>query len=158
MFEEIYFGCRALRLASVSNIEEMQLGYSVDGRGNDLTGDSEGDWQMSWIVIGYDADLGDPFFVDTLEEGFPVYTAMHGTGSWQAVLVSSSMSTFISALKYLVEICKQKFAQIYPDNTTITAPEKLQEIERRLLEISGEKIYWPDFITEHRNWLASANS
>ena len=41
--------------------------------------------------MGYDADLGDPYFVDTRLESLPVFTAMHGTGSWDPSEVSCSL-------------------------------------------------------------------
>lgn len=50
----------SIHLFSRDEFEEGQLGYSVDGKGNSLVGNAEGDWKESWYVIGYDEDLGDP--------------------------------------------------------------------------------------------------
>lgn len=114
--------------------------------GGELSGPNEGDWQESWVVIGADTEVGDPFFVDTNDPSFPVYTAMHGMGEWSTELVSTSLSSFLESLAYLNSVGKQEHAQIDPDENTVTDPVKSTAIEKRLLEISGEKYYWQNFI------------
>ena len=94
-FSEVFFGSLGFYIAKSDQINEMQLGYSVHPDGNDLSGTNEGDWIKEWIVIGHDTELGDPFFVDSRDQNFPVYTAMHGMGTWDPYFVSNSLKSFI---------------------------------------------------------------
>lgn len=75
--------------------EEGQLGYIVDPDNNSLMGDAEGDWKDSWFVIGYDEDLGDPIFVDVSKNKYPVYTAEHGMGEWEPILLFESVEELL---------------------------------------------------------------
>lgn len=70
-YDEIY-------LFEIDDIEKEQVGYSIDKEGNSLITNEEGSWRNNWLVIGYSENTGDPFFVNTLLKGFPVYTSMHG--------------------------------------------------------------------------------
>ncbi|KIL51794.1 hypothetical protein [Jeotgalibacillus soli] len=72
-------------------IEDQQLGYSVNDEGESLIGSGEGDWREGWIVIGYEEDLGDPLIVDTSQEAMPVFTAEHGAGDWEPILLFDSL-------------------------------------------------------------------
>lgn len=156
--KEAFFGPSGFSIADEANIKDLQLGYSVHPDGSDLSGANDGDWQKSWVVIGTDTEVGDPFFVDTNESSLPVYTAMHGMGEWSAELVSTSLSSFLEALAYLNSISKQDHAQIDPDENTITDPEELSAIETKLHEISGEKYYWQNFIEQHQEWVEEFGS
>lgn len=151
--KEVFFGSSGFSIADEASIKDLQLGYSVHPDGSDLSGSNEGDWQKSWIVIGTDTEVGDPFFVDTNEPSLPVYTAMHGVGEWNAELVSTSLSSFLEALAYLNGISKQDFAQIEPDKNTITDLNELIELNEKLQEISGERFYWQNFIAQHQEWV-----
>ena len=155
---EVFFGSSGFNIAGEANINDFQLGYSVDSDGRDISGSNEGDWQKSWIVIGTDTEVGDPFFVDTSEASLPVYTAMHGMGEWSAELVASSLVSFLDALSYLKDISKQDFAQIDPDENTVTDPKELAAIAQKLQDISGEKYYWQNFIEQHQEWVAEFGS
>ena len=135
--KDVFFGSRGFSLCDESNINELQLGYSIQPDGSDLTGEDEGDWQKNWIVIGNDADIGDPFFVDTLDPLLPVYTAMHGMGEWNSEPVATSLLCFLEALMYLKTIGKQDFARIEPDESPIIGNKELAIIENNLCNISG---------------------
>ncbi len=79
----------SIHLFSRDEIEEGQLGYSLDDKGNSLVGNTEGDWKETWYVIGFDEDLGDPIFVDITNENYPIMTAMHGEGEWDPEVMFS---------------------------------------------------------------------
>ncbi|KXH87242.1 hypothetical protein [Sporosarcina sp. HYO08] len=81
-----------------SELENEQLGYSVDEQGNSLIGKSKGDWQEGWIVIGYEEDLGDPLIVDTVRENYPVLTAEHGAGEWEPIILFHSLHDLIKSI------------------------------------------------------------
>ena len=156
--KEVFFGSNGFSIADEGSIKDLRLGYSVHPDGSDLSGTNEGDWQKSWVVIGTDTEVGDPFFVDTSEPSLPVYTAMHGMGEWSAELVSTSLTSFLEVLDYLNSISKQKFARIDPDENTITDPKELAAIKKKLQEISGEKYYWKIFIEQHQEWVEEFGS
>ena len=140
-------------IADETSVMDLQLGYSLHPDGSDLTGSGEGDWLRSWVVIGTDTELGDPFFVDRSQPELPVYTAMHGVGSWDAELVSTSLESFLETLKYIKDISNQDSARIDPDENTIKDPNTLAEIEERLCSISGVKEYWQGLIEQHQAWI-----
>src|SRR5512139_4289849 len=98
---EVYFGSEGFRIYTPEELEKAQLGYSKHPDGKDLTGQDEGDWKKEWIVIGRDTNLGDPYFTDTSQAHLPVYTAMHGTGSWEPYIVSPCLHSFLSSLDHL---------------------------------------------------------
>lgn len=156
--KEVYFGSNGFSITDEAEIKDLQLGYSIQPDGSDLTGSGEGDWQKGWIVIGSDTEVGDPFFVDTSEPSNPVYTAMHGMGKWSPELVCNSLTSFIEVLSYLNSISEQDFARIDPDDNTITDPEELSTIEKKLCDISGEKYYWQNFIEQHQEWIEEFGS
>ena len=86
-------------------LEKMQLGYRIHGiTDEDLTGSADGDWQPDWYVIG-EGLCGDPLFVDISEkeQGFPVYTAQHGAGRWDAVKAANSIAAFVEIIRLLNE-------------------------------------------------------
>ena len=156
--KEVFFGSNGFSITDEASISDLQLGYSVNPDGRNMSGPNEGDWQKNWIVIGTDTEVGDPFFVDTNESSLPVYTGMHGIGEWRAELVSTSLFSFIEVLSYLSDVSKQDFAQIDPDENTITDPEELATIKSKLQELSGEKYYWENFIQQHQDWVEEFGS
>jgi hypothetical protein len=95
---EVSFGYATVFVHPVDELDEAQVGYAVDPSGNTLVGAEDGDWRESWLVIGGEDLVGDPLFVDLSVEGFPVYTAAHGEGSWEPERIADSFSGFVSAL------------------------------------------------------------
>ncbi|MEH7248264.1 hypothetical protein V7114_15920 [Neobacillus niacini] len=89
----------SFHLLSRDEFEEGQLGYREDEKGNSFVGNNEGDWKVSWFVIGYDEDLGDPIFVDIHNKNYPVLTAEHGMGEWEPSILYDSLEDFIKDIK-----------------------------------------------------------
>ena len=81
-------------LVAPASLDTAQVGYAVAPDGQSLVG-GEGRWKPEWLVIGYDAELGDPLFVDLNDLSMPVYTAMHGAGTWKPTLVASDVRSFL---------------------------------------------------------------
>jgi hypothetical protein len=77
-----------------SQLEEEQYGYNKSESGESLIGDNSGDWKDGWIVIGYSEYLNDPLFVDAKNSDLPIYTAAHGMGSWEPILLYSTWEQF----------------------------------------------------------------
>ncbi|HDX9631689.1 TPA: hypothetical protein ROY30_005456 [Bacillus cereus] len=96
---EYEFEPMTIELFNSEEIEEGQLGYSVDDEGQSLIGNEEGGWKEGWIVIGLDSYLGDPIFVDSNDENCPVYTAMHGEGDWESECIAERIEVVIEKVK-----------------------------------------------------------
>jgi len=84
---EVSFGCGGIKLFSLAEIENGQLGYSVAPDGRSLCSGETGAWQPNWVVIGYETACGDPLFIDIRGAALPVFTAIHGEGAWEPVQV-----------------------------------------------------------------------
>lgn len=98
--EEVYRGSSFdVILFSKESADKEQEGYSISKEGDPLYGFNEGDWQEGWFVIGYEDSCGDPIFIDLNDPGIPVYTASHGVGRWNEILLAESYDEFIQILK-----------------------------------------------------------
>lgn len=97
-FGVVSLGYRSVILHTQDELQQGQLGYSMDDQGTPLTGDAPGDWRENWLVIGYEDECGDPIFIDAARREFPVYTAPHGEGDWVPNLIATSFATFVRAL------------------------------------------------------------
>ena len=100
---EVSFGYETIRVYQGVELESLQVGYSVKQTGESLVGEGDGDWLKKWVVIGYEELCGDPIFIDTSIERFPVYTAAHGEGRWDPRPVAFSLEGFGKALSILAE-------------------------------------------------------
>jgi hypothetical protein len=131
--DEVSFGYATVTLHAVDELDDAQIGYAVDPAGNPLVGRDAGDWQESWLVIGHEDLVGDPLFVDLSGAGFPVYTAAHGEGSWEANRVADSFSGLVSALRSVSSVAEGR------DNPVALEGNPLPEDQRtRVLdEIAG---------------------
>ncbi len=93
----VAMGYREVRLFAPEELESAQLGYSCGPNGEDLTGRERGDWRPFWLVFASEDELGDPIFVNLGRSPWPVFTAMHGDGSWTPVMLADSFETFTRA-------------------------------------------------------------
>jgi len=104
--EEVSFGITTIRISRAEELGPLQVGYATDSQGRPLTGEADGDWRPNWVVIGQDDTCGDPLFIDAAQDGFPVYTAMHGQGSWKPTRIASTIQGLGYALKALSEAAR----------------------------------------------------
>ena len=149
-----YFGPQGFALPnSDDELKQFQQGFSIHPDGTSLTGVNAGDWQKNWLVIAIDTELGDPYFVDTSLEQLPVFTAMHGEGGWQIDAVASSLNSFLACLKLLIKHGRQTAAQFVPDETSITNPNILTQLQSELIQASGCKDFWSLFFDCYFDWL-----
>ncbi|KGR86994.1 hypothetical protein [Lysinibacillus odysseyi] len=85
---------------SFDELDEYQIGYSIDLNGNSLVTDEADTWDDSWVVIGYETLCGDPIIIELNEAGYPVSRLMHGMGSWNnGTFLADSIKSFLSILK-----------------------------------------------------------
>lgn len=92
-FDSVSFGYTTVTLHPFTALPEAQQGYGIVPEGQNT------DWRPEWVVIGDEDLTGDPLFIDTEDEGFPVHTAAHGMGAWSSRLVAISFSHLVEALQ-----------------------------------------------------------
>jgi hypothetical protein len=118
------FGCTTIHVYRSQDLAAAQIGYSVSANGEPLIGGKECDWHKSWLVIGYDDTSGDPLFIDTSEEGLPVYTAMIGQDSWHRERIAISLAGFENALSIIASVAKGREHPAALENNPLTQSEK----------------------------------
>lgn len=105
-----------LTIYAAPELEQGQVGFRGPRRGDDTFVAPHG-WRRNWVVIAYDA--GDPYFLDTtrtLPDGdSPVWTAMHGTGTWEPILAASSLAHFLRILHVWARIVVSHYDRQNPD-------------------------------------------
>jgi len=134
--EEISFGYRTVRLFPADELEEAQLGYSVGESGEDFTGENAGDWKGNWLVIAHEDSLGEPLFVDLNVQELPVYTAAHGEGAWNPVLVASSLRGFIEALEEVEHVSKGRSNPVEAQRNPLPDSER-QRVLSKVAALNG---------------------
>jgi hypothetical protein len=102
--QEISYGTGGLKLFSLPEIDAGQVGYSVSSDGEYLCTGDPGTWRQNWIVIGYETSCGDPLFMDSSDDQLPVFTAMHGEGSWEPRRVAISLEIFVFSFNAFAQI------------------------------------------------------
>lgn len=127
----VSLGDTTVHLFDVEQMNDGQIGYSVDEDGNSLMNDEEGSWKKEWLVIGYEDLCGDPVFIDILADGFPVYTAMHGAGSWNARLIAGTLKGFAGALEIIASLSSGRESPVELEANPIPSYER----DRALAEI-----------------------
>ncbi|MDQ2088105.1 hypothetical protein RBH29_16890 [Herbivorax sp. ANBcel31] len=146
---EISLGYTTVYLYKVEELDEAQVGYSVDENGNILTGISDEDWKKEWLVIGYEDCCGDAIFTDMSNSEFPVFTAIHGVGKWNSQLISSTFDNFIKALGYIKEASRGRENPVKLEQNPLTENEKekiLSKIHHENKDI--ELLFWEDWLED----------
>ena len=140
---DISIGYSGISVHSPEELQKMQVGYSIDTDGNSLVGIEEGDWLDGWYVIGRDQSCGDPIFIDLSDEGYPVYTAMHGLGYWADNLISDTLEGFYAALDELEALSINRETPVALEKN----PFSQEDIEQYINKVknvigSAELDYW----------------
>ncbi len=143
---DISFGYREINFVNPDEINDAQVGYSVDWNGNSLITRQEGDWKENWLVIATD-ELGDPIFVDTNNSPRVVLSAPHGEGFWQPYAIAGTLNSFKKIITLLKEISKNREYPISLEENPLTDKKKkaiLSEIKRKAPHT--ELWYWENFL------------
>jgi len=136
---EVSYGVGGIELLSNGELEEGQIGYSIGSDGASLSGDGEGDWRNSWIVVGRETACGDPLFIDTTDPLLPVFTAIHGEGSWSPKQVAISFDAFASSMREFAKVALGRANPVELDNNPL--PESVREtFLQRITELNGHGI------------------
>lgn len=127
------FGYTTVELIAEDGIAEAQIGYSKHPDGSSLSGPLPGDWKADWLVVATEDLAGDPIFIDLSEDGFPVYTAAHGEGTWEPELIATSLQAFGQALEEMNQVAIGRQNPVELENNPLSEPDReslLQRIER----------------------------
>jgi hypothetical protein len=136
---EVSLGAETIRLYRAPGLQALQIGYSVSPNGEPLTSDDkQGDWAKEWVVIGYEESNGDPIFIDTSKEGFPVYTAIHGEGEWNAKQIAVSLEGFGHVLSIVADVARGREHPVALENNPLAQSGK----EITLASIPTNTSFW----------------
>ena len=148
-FRSVSFGAMAIRLYEIEQLQSAQVGYSVGADGISFTGNQEGDWRDWWLVIGYEDLSGDPIFIDVLQEDCPVYTALHGEGSWDARLIASSIGGFAVALATVAALAKGRENMVALDANPLPRTESEVAVAEIQANNPGAPMnFWEDWLNQ----------
>jgi hypothetical protein len=105
-----------LIIYAAPELERAQVGFRGSRPGDEGFIAPHG-WRRGWVVIAY--DNGDPYFLDVSKGPAggdpPVWTAMHGTGTWEPRLAASSLAQFLQILRVWARIVVPQYDPQNPD-------------------------------------------
>ncbi len=95
---DIEIGVSDIHLYSKEEIEEGQVGYRVDDKGNTIK-----EWiGDNYIVIGHDSCCGDPIITDISDKKLPVYSMFHD--DWESLeKITDDFQQYLDILKKIDE-------------------------------------------------------
>ena len=146
-FDEISFGCGGVKLFTIEELDEHQIGYSRSAEGKSLCDGKPGSWRPEWIVIGHDTAMGDPIILDTSSrwpsQGLRVMTAMHGEGAWDPKVIADSLHGFADALRALKEASVGREYPVALEQNPLSEKERERVVERFRKAIGeGDMEFW----------------
>jgi len=153
---EAYLGPQGFKvLTNKKELQQAQIGYSVDKNGANISGNTIGSWQRNWCVFAIDTELGDPYIIDLDDSMHQVFTAVFNeeVNQWQTTLVASSLKGFIECINLLFEFTLQIKPQYIPDSTSIFDLERLETFGMKLADISENTDFWKTFFIGYIKWL-----
>lgn len=136
---EISFGYGGMKLFSLEEIDEGQVGYSHSAEGESFCDGRQGSWNPTWIVIGYDTFLDNPFILDTSNSMLPVMTAMHGEGAWNPNLISASLAAFALAVETVRQLSVGREYPVALEQNPLTVEERDQAL-KTIQQANGNEI------------------
>jgi hypothetical protein len=144
----VSLGYFTIHIYDVDDLEEAQIGYSVDPSGTSLIEENAGSWQRNWVVIGYEDGSGDPIFIDSEADGFPVYSAMHGTGAWEPNLIATGLRNFATAMREIARVAEGRENPVKREANPIEPDERANVLERIRRDDTGSNTaFWESWLT-----------
>jgi len=132
---------QTLTLYAAPELERAQVNFRGTRPGDESFVAPHG-WRRSWVVIAY--DNGDPYFLDvskqTPDGDCPVWTAMHGTGTWEPSLAASSLAQFLRILRVWVHYVVPHYDPQNPDEPLDDA--HLRRMTSELNQIDTTTEHW----------------
>jgi hypothetical protein len=141
---EVSFDVGGLKLFPVSSLEDAQVGYSRTHDGKSLVGQDSGAWKGNWMVIGRETCCGDPIFIDVEDTRLPVFTAMHGEGSWNPQQIAISIEAFAASFQEFALVAKLRTSPVALKEHPVEDAERaafLSRIEHLNQGLTGQE-FW----------------
>lgn len=141
---EVSYGCGGVKVFSADELEERQVGYSVAPDGTSLCSGKAGAWQAHWVVIGEETACGDPLFIDVDARALPVFTAMHGSGTWKPVQVAASVEMFAKSIEELSRLAVGRSTPVEREANPVSDEERTSFLRRiaQLNETTDAPEFW----------------
>ena len=147
--DEVCFGYRCVTLVDEGALPEAQIGYAISPQGEDLTGTSPAAWRAEWLVVGTDDEVGDPIFVDTSAEDWPVFTAAHGAGEWEPERIADSFLDFLEALRIVSDLATGRSNPMALEQNPLPARQRERALrEIRMRNPGSELGYWEGWLDQ----------
>jgi len=127
---DVSFDVGGLELFPVSALEDAQVGYSRTSDGKSLVGTESGFWQANWVVICHELCCGDPIFVDLNAPNNPVFTAMHGEGSWSPQQIAISIEAFAACFREFAIIAELRGSPVAAQEHPVEDAERAAFLSR----------------------------
>jgi hypothetical protein len=142
---DVSLGSNEINFIQPYNLDEEQVGYSVDPNGNSLITGNDGDWQEEWLVIATD-QLGDPIIVDVSSPKLMLLSASHGEGSWEPFVIANSLDGFKALISVLHKTAKNRTNPVELEKHPITDKERKDALAKIEVENPDVEIwFWETF-------------
>ena len=98
------WGAVTLFIHGLPGLVEWQEGYRWEAGSRDRL---DPEWKPQWVAIAnWD---GDPAIADTSKPETPIYTAMHGEGTWEPKPIAPNLGAFLAAVGIWAEVVHGRF-------------------------------------------------
>ncbi len=136
-------GTSGLRFFTDSEFAEGQRGYSNNPEGAPLVSSEVGGWEAGWTVIGYEESCGDPIFIDVNANGFPVFTAMHGMGTWAPKRIADTLESLRQIIDEFAKLSVGRENPVSLEANPISNSLRNEVLEKvRRLSPSADLEFW----------------
>ena len=143
---DISLGYREINFIQPDNLDDEQIGYSIDPNGNSLITGNDRDWQEEWLVIATN-DLGDPLFVDVSSPNFTVLSAQHGEGNWEPFVIAEGLDNLKDIISLLEKLSVKRTNPVEFEKLPITDKERRNFLTQIREQNPGAEIsFWENFV------------
>jgi len=143
---DISFGYSEINFCNPDNLDNEQIGYSVDESGNSLVTGDDGSWPQEWLVIASD-ELGDPIIIDMSSTELTVLSAVHGDDIWESFIIADSVNNFKEIISLLTDLSKDRTNPVDLEKNPMTAKERQDVLEKIEKQNPGTELwFWEAFL------------
>lgn len=123
--DTVDYGVGGIQLFRSDEVPRGQVGFAITSGGESLVGVGPGDWRPEWVVIGRETACGDPIFASEVTP-HPVFSAIHGEGSWEPKLVAPSLGVFAQCVTELQGFAAGRSSPVELDANPPTTEQQAQ--------------------------------
>jgi len=146
----ISIGYSEINFLTPDTLDDGQVGYSIDSKGNSLLTGEFGDWQDGWIIVGSD-NLGDPIFIDCADKNLPVLCAQHGEGEWEASVIANSIEKFKEIVSDLIKLSVDRQSPVKIEENPFTKTEIKNFLSKVKKNNKNVEIWWWEQFLDHED-------